>query len=216
MNLTATTESKQQASLQFQLLAGNVCLDFINTLDNRFTSQPIELLKDFRDLIRFCEQSGVLSHADAARWIERSQSSQRAAEQTLRSAIEMREAMFAVFMAVVKRNAIPDDALARLNGAIQYAARHARLVRAKSGFAWQFDAVASPERPLDPVLWPIARAAAELLASDLLHLVGTCSAEACQWFFLDTSKNHHRRWCSMQICGNREKVRKFYGKKKAE
>ncbi len=199
----------------FELIADNVCLDFINTLDNRPSGQPTELLKRFSDVVRFCEQSGLLPHAEAARVIERSHGAPNAAEQTLRSARELREALFVVFMAVVECKKIPGDSLARVNGAIQYAAQHSRLAPAKSGFEWEFDPVASPERPFDPILWPIARAAAELLASGELALVRICSADTCQWLFLDTSKNHHRRWCSMKICGNRAKAQKFYARKKS-
>ena len=61
---------------------------------------------------------------------------------------------------------------------------------------------------------PIVRAAADLLASSDVALVRACSSPTCQWLFLDTSKNHHRRWCSMKQCGNRAKVRRFYAKKK--
>lgn len=206
---------EQISAPPFELIADNVCLDFINTLDNRPSGQPIELLKRFHDLVRFCEQSGLLLHAEAMRVIERSHDMPRAAEQTLHSARELREALFAVFMAVVEHKQIPDEALARVNGAIQYSAQHARLAPVRSGFAWEFDPVASPERPFDPILWPIARAAAELLASAELALVRTCSSQTCQWLFLDTSKNHHRRWCSMKICGNRAKVQKFYARKKS-
>jgi predicted RNA-binding Zn ribbon-like protein len=64
------------------------------------------------------------------------------------------------------------------------------------------------------MLWPIVGSAAELLASDNLPLVRACSSKTCQWFFLDTSKNHRRRWCSMKLCGNRAKVRKFYARQR--
>ncbi len=36
-----------------------------------------------------------------------------------------------------------------------------------------------------------------------------CPAEDCLWAFYDTSRNHSRRWCSMESCGNRNKVRAF-------
>lgn len=79
------------------------------------------------------------------------------------------------------------------------------------------------EKELDEVpidfsepLWPIARSAAELLASDQLAFVRACASEKCQWFFLDTSKNHRRRWCEMTRCGNRAKARAFYERKKKE
>ena len=101
-------------------------------------------------------------------------------------------------------------ALARLNAYVQAAAAHMRLAAVKRGFEWTFDEVLD----FDSVLWPIARSAADLLASDQLPYVRRCSSKTCEWFFLDTSKNHHRRWCDMTRCGNRAKVRRFYNRRK--
>ncbi|MEV6160747.1 CGNR zinc finger domain-containing protein [Streptomyces sp. NPDC052052] len=36
-----------------------------------------------------------------------------------------------------------------------------------------------------------------------------CSEHACAWVFWDTSKNRSRRWCSMRVCGNRAKARRY-------
>jgi predicted RNA-binding Zn ribbon-like protein len=36
-----------------------------------------------------------------------------------------------------------------------------------------------------------------------------CPADDCQWAFYDASRNRSRRWCSMDVCGNRSKVRAF-------
>jgi predicted RNA-binding Zn ribbon-like protein len=36
-----------------------------------------------------------------------------------------------------------------------------------------------------------------------------CAADNCQWAFYDHSRNHSRVWCSMDVCGNREKVRSY-------
>jgi predicted RNA-binding Zn ribbon-like protein len=86
-----------------------------------------------------------------------------------------------------------------------------QLVPSKQGgFEWSFDQT----RELDSVLWPIARAAADLLASDQVPYVRACFSKTCEWFFLDTSKNHQRRWCDMTRCGNRAKVRNFYARRK--
>jgi predicted RNA-binding Zn ribbon-like protein len=63
-------------------------------------------------------------------------------------------------------------------------------------------------------LWPIARDAAELLASERLEYVRACASKTCEWLFLDESKNHRRRWCDMTKCGNRAKVKRFYTQKK--
>jgi len=36
-----------------------------------------------------------------------------------------------------------------------------------------------------------------------------CGASDCEVYFIDTSKGHRRRWCSMENCGNREKQRRW-------
>lgn len=36
-----------------------------------------------------------------------------------------------------------------------------------------------------------------------------CTDEGCQWAFYDTTRNRSRTWCSMDVCGNREKTRRY-------
>jgi len=187
-----------------------VCLDFVNTLDDRYT-QPKELLTNYVDLVRFGEDTGVLSSLQVDRLFERGQANPDQAREVLNWGRELREAIHDIFRALMHHQAVPPLALARLNQHVQNATAHMRLVPSKQGaFAWSFDET----RDLDSVLWPIARAAADLLASDQLPYVRACFSKTCEWFFLDTSKNHQRRWCDMKRCGNRAKVRNFYAKKK--
>ena len=42
--------------------------------------------------------------------------------------------------------------------------------------------------------------------------VKACPRDDCQWAFLDQSRNRSRRWCSMEVCGNREKTETFRGR----
>ena len=76
--------------------------------------------------------------------------------------------------------------------------------------AWAWPAGASAlELPLWPALW----SAAELLMAPELARVREC--ESCSWLFLDTSRNHTRRWCSMEDCGNVAKARRHYARRHA-
>ncbi len=217
-------KSTRRRPPRFELIAGVVCLDFINTLDDRFSDEPKELLKTYLDLARFAEDAGILEEFRVDRLFARSQTSPEAAQQALNAAIELREAMFAVFVAVANRKPVPSAALLRLNQYIQGAAQHAQLAplrsipeqlavkkRIENRFEWHFDALPSD---FDDPLWPIARSAAELLTSDQLPNMHMCASKTCQWFFLDTSKNHRRRWCDMTKCGNRAKVQRFYIRRK--
>ncbi len=208
--MTETHPGRRRAPF-FELIAGNLCLDFINTLDDRPNAKPRELLRHYNDLVRFGEDTGFLGARDADYLIEHSHAIADNMQLALRRAIEMREAMYSVFSAIAEKRPVPASPLSILNSYIQEAASQARLVQVGGRFEWQFVHLTS----LSSLLWPIARAAADLLTSDQLSMVRTCSSPTCKWFFLDTSKNHHRRWCSMQSCGNRAKVRKFYAKRKS-
>lgn len=201
---------KRRRPPRFELTGGVLCLDFINTLDDRFSEQPKELLKHYVDLGRFGEDTGILSEGQVERLFRLSMERPDAAQKALRAAIQMREAMHAVFWALVQKKPVPPAALIILNGYIQSAGEHLKLVPANGHFEWHFDSPDDFEAPL----WPIARSAGELLASDQVQFVRACDSETCLWLFLDTSKNHRRRWCDMTKCGNRAKARAFYDRKK--
>ncbi|MFB9905152.1 CGNR zinc finger domain-containing protein [Allokutzneria oryzae] len=66
-----------------------------------------------------------------------------------------------------------------------------------------------------PVLAPTTAAGTFLAAALRLAIAGDwdrfkiCPAHNCQWAFYDRSRNRSRSWCSMRVCGNREKARAF-------
>ncbi|EWC60891.1 hypothetical protein UO65_3821 [Actinokineospora spheciospongiae] len=59
----------------------------------------------------------------------------------------------------------------------------------------------------EQLLATVARDAVELLTGAFAHRVRTCSAADCRLVYVDTSRPGSRRWCSMEHCGNRHKVR---------
>ena len=86
----------------------------------------------------------------------------------------------------------------------QLMARHPmprRLTAKEDGFATE--AYCDPREPED-LLGLVAHSIAALFASLNRNKIRKCSN--CVLHFLDTSKKGTRRWCSMQICGNRAKV----------
>ena len=222
--MTETTQDKPQKPV-FELIAGNLCLDFINTLDNRPRSEPKELIENYYDLARFAEDTAVLTPEQLHHLSERVRLLPDEANEAVRRARDLREALHEIFSALMNRQTAPQLAMEKLNANLHDAALHSRLVQRNAvhpkmlesetlpegHLVWRFD---DPASSFNAILWPIARAAADLLASNDVAFVRTCSSPACQWFFLDTSKNHRRRWCDMKVCGNRAKVRKFYARKR--
>jgi predicted RNA-binding Zn ribbon-like protein len=197
--------SRKRRAPRFELIAENAALDFINTLDDRFT-KPKELLASYADLVLFGEDSGILTPSDADYLLEQSRTGLEKANKALRKAVELRESMYAIFEAIVRKKRVPAAALATLNEHLHEAAGQRQLVQISEAFERRIDYRES----LDSLRWAVAIAAADLLASGQLPFIRTCSSPTCQWFFLDTSKNHRRRWCDMRLCGNRAKVRRFY------
>ena len=68
-----------------------------------------------------------------------------------------------------------------------------------------------PGQPLWPVVWSLAA----VLASDDATRIGSCRAQGCGWYFVDESPNRSRTWCSSEVCGNRERVRRAYAKRRS-
>ena len=64
------------------------------------------------------------------------------------------------------------------------------------------------ETPLEAALGPVALAAVALATERDFSRVKECGGQACGWLFYDVSKNNRRRWCEMEVCGNRAKQRR--------
>jgi predicted RNA-binding Zn ribbon-like protein len=200
----------------FDLCGGHPALDFVNSLDDRFCADgPRERLVDYEQLLQFARQSALLS-VRQARALARSTTV--AAAQALRAARELREALAAVLYAGAAGRTPPAPALRILEERWREASRHRELhwqplagsARARPRARWAWGSAANQaELPV----WMLALAASQLLTSEDFERVRACGSETCRWLFLDTSKNHTRRWCKMKVCGNRMKARRFQARR---
>lgn len=194
----------------FELTGGRLCLDLANTLDERKTDHPRELLRNYQDLIDWGTQAGAVTDAEAALLRAHADRHPRAARTALDQARALREAIFQVFGAAAAARPVLPTALALVDRAIGRAAAMRGLTgRRATGFSWEWRGDGTD---LERVLWPVAWSAAELLTSPDLDRVRLCAGTTCAWLFIDTSKNRTRRWCDMSVCGNRAKARRHYAK----
>jgi len=199
----ASDHEKRKA---FELIGGNVALDLVNTLDWRFREEPPpeELLNDYADLAHFTEQSGLMGDALARRLI-RNVSESKAA-QVVGAVRELREAAAKVLYAALEGDDPPSSPVKALDRFFRVARESQRLLWDGEKLAWE---LAQPPVPPELPLWMLSLSAAELMTTEQMHKLRECGNAECRWLFLDTSKNHTRRWCEMKICGNRMKARRF-------
>jgi len=195
------------------LLGGRLCLDFANTADWHAAEQPVELLRSHADLLAWCQRVDLLDAEEFDTLLAVAAAYPTAAQSALERAIALREALYSIFSRHAHHAPAEADDLATLNRALVEASAHLRLVERGPGFAWYWQA---PPDALERILWPIARSAADLLTSADLARVRECAGYPCGWLFLDTSRNHSRRWCSMEGCGNRAKARRHYARERAK
>jgi len=195
----------------FELIGGHSAVDLVNTLDWRFRENgPEELLASYSDLLRFAEQSELLT-AKQVRQIARSAPDRLAAD-ALVSCRELREAAAEVLYAAVDDRTPAASQIKSLDRYFKQARERQRLIWSRSRLCWEWP---PSEYGAELPLWMLALNTARLLISDDMHRLRACENPECRWLFLDTSKNHTRRWCDMKICGNRMKARRFKALHKA-
>ena len=189
----------------FDLDASLLALDYVNTVPERGLGLPDDLLESYGDLVLFGVAAEALSE-EAARILLTSAASQADAAQTvLEQGRALREDLFTIFSAIAAKDTPDDAALARLSRVHRDLQRGTRIVAAGDHFH---------EEWIDPsdlrrALWPACSSAVELLLHGPVERVRECASDTCRWMFLDVSRNHSRRWCSMKSCGNRAKVAGF-------
>jgi predicted RNA-binding Zn ribbon-like protein len=186
------------------LVAGNAALDLVNTLDWRFRANgPEELLESYDDLVGFAGQAELLT-AKRARQLKGEDSV--AAHRALEQARDLREALADLIYSGLDGRDASSASMRTMEKFLQSARAQAKLVREGTRLRWDWaGAETKPEFPV----WLLTRAASRLMLSENVERVRACDNPECRWLFLDTSKNHTRRWCDMKICGNRMKARRF-------
>lgn len=192
--------------------SGDLALDFANTADWHASEAPTNYLTSYQDLVAWSQEAGVLSQVGAKKLRARAKLHGGKASRSLARALRLREIIYRIFSATASGQEPADVDLEWFNADLSKAMAHARIQRSDGIFAWEWEA---SENEFDQMLWPVARAAADLLTSEKLNRVGECADDrGCGYLFIDVSKNHSRRWCSMESCGNRAKARRFYQQKK--
>jgi len=191
----------------FLFIGNHPALDFLNTrpvLDDG----PTELLADFATLLRWFEAAGLLG-SQQARLLLKDWSSSFEARQAVEHLRSFREKLRQAVISWEQTGKVSADIVTTLNRIMTSSPMLTRLATPQPRSRNQkpehlaIERWFDPQRPSD-LIAPIAYFAAQLFAEEDSRRVRQCGQ--CVLHFLDTSKKGTRRWCSMQLCGNRQKV----------
>ncbi|HEY1179307.1 MAG TPA: CGNR zinc finger domain-containing protein [Phytomonospora sp.] len=185
-------------------IGGDVAVDFLNTVDWRFDpDRRGERLPDYAHLLAWLTRSALLPAGQAELLHRRAGEHPEAATAEHALVLGMREDTY---------DALNDDRHPAVLQARLPEAYAASRLEHETGGPWRWDPastdLATPRHLL-------ALAFARLLTSEAIARFHRCEDRHCGWVFLDTSRQHNRRWCSAADCGNRNRVRAHYERSKS-
>ncbi|MEU6226650.1 CGNR zinc finger domain-containing protein [Streptomyces sp. NPDC047042] len=189
-----TTVATASYSYELRFDAGRICLDLLAT------AHPDERLGAVEPLRAWIAASGLvpggtaLRHVDGS-WVPRFRE--------LRALTGRLTGQLVHNPPAADPRSL-DQALTRLNELARPAPPATRAVRAPDGTLVR-ELHGPPE--CAALLGAVARDAVELLTDpDARACLRQCEGDNCPIVYLDTSRGRRRRWCSSEICGNRERV----------
>jgi predicted RNA-binding Zn ribbon-like protein len=199
-NLVRTLET-------LELIGGSLCLDFVNTINSRHSPEH-DYLVQYSDVVDWATKLGILSITQNRQLQKRARQNIHEAENALIAARTLRDLLYRLLSSTAKGSAPKKKDLKVFSIFYGESLSRGQFVKRETHYSttWKFD------ETLESVLWPIIHSAGELLQSGELNRVKECSG--CGWLFLDTSKNQSRRWCSMNTCGARDKMRRYHQRRR--
>ena len=184
----------------FLFVGNHPALDFLNTRPLLSGEEPTELLPDFAAVLRWFRAANMLGSREANE-LRRQWGESERASRALDSLHQLREKLRKEVLKYEAGGDVQKATVEEINRLMASYPMQTRLIVTKDGF--RNEAYCDPREPED-LLGPVAYSIAALLADLDRTRIRKCSN--CVLHFYDTSKKGTRRWCSMQICGNRAKV----------
>jgi predicted RNA-binding Zn ribbon-like protein len=188
----------------FLFVANDPSLDFVNT-EVILAGVRTDLLQSFGELTGWFAQANLASMTEMQRlakiWADTSD-----AKAALQAARTLRSVLRNAVERVAGTGRIPGDLANVLTKELQQPRLATDVVHSQGRLKTKPHWVLG--KPRDLVV-PVAHHAASFFATADYSAVRKCENPECILFFYDTSKNHSRRWCSMELCGNRAKVAAF-------
>jgi len=186
---------------EVRLIGGRTCLDFVNTVHDRFASQPEDYLSGARQYLAWAVRAGLLTPREAL-GIKR----HGVRRGVVAEARRFREQLYALLVARIE-NAVPSGEAVNALGTWIHRAWRGLRFDGQAGGRLSWDASARDARlPLRRV----ALSAMDLLQHGAAGRLKRCAAVGeCGWLFYDDTKNNKRRWCSMDTCGAIAKMRRY-------
>jgi predicted RNA-binding Zn ribbon-like protein len=193
------------------LIADDLALNFANTESGRGFPSHQNHFREAANIVEWLRHAKALP-VEETDWLRtRVSAPPDLAADLLAQAVALRDAIHDIGVALGHRAKPPEAALANLSALHARCVAKAELAPGALSCRWTWSVRTSP---VEAALGPIALAAVRLFTEGDFSRIRECGGHACGWLFYDRSKNNRRRWCEMEVCGNRAKQRRLAARRR--
>jgi predicted RNA-binding Zn ribbon-like protein len=209
--MTVTSPDLPSRAGSLDLIADDLALNFANTESGRGFPSHQNHFREAQNVVEWLRHAKALPVEETDRLGKRVADRADLAADLLGQAVALRAAIHAIGLALGSHAKPPEAALASLSALHARCVAEAELAPGIASYRWQWSIRASP---VEAALGPIALAAVRLFTQGDFHRIRECGGHACGWLFYDRSKNNRRRWCEMEVCGNRAKQKRLAARRR--
>jgi predicted RNA-binding Zn ribbon-like protein len=193
------------------LVGCELAFDFTNTTSGRGGARRMEHLQTAEDVVVWARHATIIAEKSARDLRRKLAQRPQLRRELLRRTLELRDIAYGIGVALAADRSPQSTDVDRLTQIHAGCLRFSHLTRSKGVYVWIWE---STERPVEAILGPITLSALSSLSQADLSRVKQCPGEDCGWLFFDTTKNKNRRWCEMEVCGNRAKQKRLRKRKR--
>ena len=210
--MTVTLPDLPSRAGSLDLIADDLALNFANTKSGRGFPSHQNHFREAANVVEWLRHAKALP-VEETDWLQTRVAERAGPRRAIswRQAVALRDAVHDIGVALGHRAKPPEAALASLSALHARCVAKAELAPGVESCRWQWSVRASP---VEAALGPIALAAVRLFTEGDFARIRECGGHACGWLFYDRSKNNRRRWCEMEVCGNRAKQRRLAARRR--
>jgi len=193
-----------------ELDGGTLCLNFVNSVKNRFEKPVYEFIIAPDDWILWSHRTQICDELSKQRLSKYVSENSEKAIKELNRIIKVREVFYRIFRNIAQKKSPLIEDIRIFNNVLSFSFRFLNI-----GISDNLETISIwnyKETDLLYPLLPIMKSAYELLTTGLKEHIKECPN--CGWLYLDKSKSNSRIWCNMKTCGNTMKIKKYYEKNK--
>jgi predicted RNA-binding Zn ribbon-like protein len=195
-----------------RLVGGSAVLDYLNTCDGRRPGtgllEVVDKLSNLEDIVHWFRHADLIDDLEHQHFVAVVRRSSWHTVTAFEQLIDFREALYRLLLPLALDHSADQVSLDALNQALADTADQRLLVLTPAGVIWRWRVGDDLGSMTAGFIGRLAVQASILLTSGDLSRLRACATPDCDWLFLDTSKNGRRRWCQMNVCGAREKVKR--------